>query len=64
MENEVRWHGAPRRARPAWIALAAIVLFAAVVRWHFFVGFGVTGDDLIYAGMSKELARNGSKDEM
>ena len=59
MENEVRWHGAPRRARPAWIALAAIVLFAAVLRWHYFVGFGVTGDDLIYAGMSKELARNG-----
>jgi len=46
------------RAR-AWVALSAIVLLAAVLRWHFFVGFGVSADDLIYAGMAKELARRG-----
>jgi len=50
----------PPGERPrAWAALLAIVLLAAVVRWCFFVGFGVTGDDIIYAGMSNELARRG-----
>src|SRR5439155_1550230 len=52
----------PRRERPrAWAALLAIVLFAAVLRCIFFIGFGVTGDDIIYAGMSRELLRNGWK---
>ena len=52
----------PRRERPrAWAALLAIVLFAAVLRCIFFIGFGVTGDDFIYAGMSRELLRNGWK---
>ncbi len=46
------------RAR-SWAALLTIVLLAAVVRWCFFVGFGVTADDLIYAGMSSEVARRG-----
>jgi len=40
-------------------ALLAIVLLAAGVRWCFFVGFGVSGDDIIYAGMSNGLARGG-----
>jgi len=48
------------RAR-TWAALLAIVLFAAVVRWYFFVGFGFNADDIIYAGMSNELARHGWK---
>jgi len=46
------------RAR-TWAAPLAIVLLAALIRWHFFVGFGVTGDDFIYAGMSDGLARRG-----
>ena len=41
--------------------MLAIVLFAAVLRCIFFIGFGVTGDDIIYAGMSRELLRNGWK---
>jgi len=46
------------RAR-AWALLLAIVLLAAVVRWRFFVGWGVSGDDIIYAGMSDGLAHSG-----
>jgi len=48
------------RAR-AWAALLAIVLLAAVVRWRLFMGFGLSGDDLIYAGMSNQLAWYGWK---
>ena len=43
----------------AWAALLAIVLLAAVVRWRLFMGFGLSGDDMIYAGMSNQLARYG-----
>ena len=49
----------PRERTRTWAALLAIVLFAAVVRWCFFIGFGVSGDDFIYARMSDGLARHG-----
>lgn len=43
----------------SWALLLALLLLAIALRWQFFVGFGVNADDLIYGGMSKELAKRG-----
>src|SRR5438128_7103164 len=48
------------RAR-AWAALLGILLLAGVVRSCFFVGLGLCGDYLMYAGISNALARGGWK---